>query len=104
MSGSNSNDNGGGNRKPVPGQSVKIWNETVASEKAKANKPPKNVTANPIEILAEIIGNALVIARDKKNSNVDRITAFDLARKAMMDQLEIGPGQDLEADNGKPLA
>ncbi|WP_336985339.1 hypothetical protein [Altererythrobacter aquiaggeris] len=99
-----SGDDSGMGSKYSPGQSVKIWNETVAKQSGDAETPASNTTINPIDILAEIAGKALAIARDKKNTKANRIAAFDLARKAIMDQLEIGPGQDLEAENGKRLA
>ena len=84
---------------PIPGQSVKLWNELQAKQKAEANKPVELVSVSPAEILAEITGSALAIGRKKSNSASDRVAGLELARRAVMDQIAIQPGQDMETDN-----
>lgn len=44
---------------------------------------------DPRLFLAEIIGFAIRMGRDIRNSPSDRIQAFDLARKAGLDQMNI---------------
>ncbi|MGL5837029.1 MAG: hypothetical protein ACRCY3_00845 [Sphingorhabdus sp.] len=75
---------------PTPGAQIKIWQEIEAEKKRQSEQPPENVTMDVIAFLAEVGGRAMAIARNKDNEPLARATALEVARKAAMDQINLG--------------
>lgn len=75
---------------PPPGHYVKIWNDIEAGKQPEIEQPPEHVTMDVLAFLAEVGGKAMAIARNKDNDALARATALEVARKAAMDQINLG--------------
>lgn len=82
---------------PMPSVSIQIWNEIEAAKRQEAEAAPANISMDAVAFLAEVGGRAMAIARNKSNDPLSRATALEVARKAMMDQLQFG--RSLGAEN-----
>lgn len=75
---------------PPPGHYVKIYNDIEAEKQKQSNKPTGYSSMDAVTALADIIGAAKSIARNKSNDALARATALDVERQAIMDQIHIG--------------
>lgn len=75
---------------PVPGHWVKVWNDLQAE--GQAGRAGELVHVDAIALIAEVLGRALAIVRNKDNEPLARATALNAAIDAMRMQLDIGDG------------
>ena len=73
---------------PMPTMSIQIWNEIEAAKRQEAEGAPATVSLDIVAFLAEVGGRAMAIACNKSNDPLARATALEVARKAMMNQLQ----------------